>query len=816
MGGFFYFCLVFTRLCLVWILLGLSVEIQAQTNIGGTINSYDTLVSPPISNICGDTVSVAQLSTYASGDLLCFYLPVDASFDTSFSASFGDSLSLNNAGRLAVAYVNAVLGSSLILDRKLPYAFPAGTMVIKVPEYGYANVSNTISAPVFQNGMGGVVAMKARRLRLSADIDLSEKGFAGGFSSRYMGVGCGTMGYRYPANNNGGAPKGAGIAFVPSNMANGRGKALNGGGGGNNHNAGGGGGSNFGKGGKGGNEWSGCSPIAANGGIGGQALGALNDRYFLGGGGGSGHNNVVGLSSEGGRGGGLLIIFCDSLENNGGRLITNGGDGKTMTGSGAEGAGGGGAAGTMLLAFQKIIGAINVEALGGDGGGVPGGSAGPGGGGSGGLILAPDPNVANYTNGSLQTSLSGGPGGTVSSGSAYGSTSGDPGAILQNLGIMYPQTQFGLLMAPGHLGRDTSICPGDSIILRAPGNLYAWWSDGTNADSLIVKSPGVYWLEVGVATCRARDSIEISFKSVPALDLGPDQSICRNDSVLLQSPYGNGNLWSTGDTSLSIYANSPGWYWLDFDNDTTCSVRDSIFIALDSSAQARVIDTSICQGDSFQVSYPSSASLTWDDGSSSISRYFSSAGIYWVKVQIPGSCERVDSLYLTVDPNVSDTSLISFEDTTICRTQNLELDLSFWKGNIRWFDNGTQKIRSFAQSGLYDISFEENCISGQDTFRLRVVDCDTCELYLPNAFSPNSDQLNNYFGPVSPCEPVSYKLILLDRWGEKVFESDRIDFKWDGHFKGLPAMQGIYVYDLIYRLPNQQEVRRQGFFHLRH
>jgi gliding motility-associated-like protein len=71
------------------------------------------------------------------------------------------------------------------------------------------------------------------------------------------------------------------------------------------------------------------------------------------------------------------------------------------------------------------------------------------------------------------------------------------------------------------------------------------------------------------------------------------------------------------------------------------------------------------------------------------------------------------------------------------------------------------------------------------------------EIYVPNAFSPNNDGINDYweiFGYKKAW--VFVKVEVFDRWGEKVFESTDVDFQWDGTYRGTPVSIGVYVYSL--------------------
>jgi gliding motility-associated-like protein len=83
-------------------------------------------------------------------------------------------------------------------------------------------------------------------------------------------------------------------------------------------------------------------------------------------------------------------------------------------------------------------------------------------------------------------------------------------------------------------------------------------------------------------------------------------------------------------------------------------------------------------------------------------------------------------------------------------------------------------------------------------------------LYVPNAFSPNGDGINDYFeiyGNKSSWKYVG--VMIFNRWGEKVFESNDIDFKWDGRFKNSLQEPNVYVYVLTVTFIDGYTIRNQ-------
>lgn len=76
--------------------------------------------------------------------------------------------------------------------------------------------------------------------------------------------------------------------------------------------------------------------------------------------------------------------------------------------------------------------------------------------------------------------------------------------------------------------------------------------------------------------------------------------------------------------------------------------------------------------------------------------------------------------------------------------------------------------------------------------------------FIPNAFSPNSDGLNESFKPVCRFvnhqgEVFGYQMEVYNRWGQLIFQSNDLINGWDGRYNEVPCAQGAYLYDIQYR-----------------
>ena len=129
-----------------------------------------------------------------------------------------------------------------------------------------------------------------------------------------------------------------------------------------------------------------------------------------------------------------------------------------------------------------------------------------------------------------------------------------------------------------HLGADTSLCPGERLILRNKdqrGNFS--WNDGSRDSILVVSEAGVYSLNSTIGNCSDTDDIQVSYAQVPALPLAYDSTICMGQSVELNGAIGENAtyLWSNMETTPVIQVNEAGKYTIQI--QTQCFLQEIDF-----------------------------------------------------------------------------------------------------------------------------------------------------------------------------------------------------------------------------------------------
>ena len=83
--------------------------------------------------------------------------------------------------------------------------------------------------------------------------------------------------------------------------------------------------------------------------------------------------------------------------------------------------------------------------------------------------------------------------------------------------------------------------------------------------------------------------------------------------------------------------------------------------------------------------------------------------------------------------------------------------------------------------------------TASDTVTITVIP--TYPVFIPNVFTPQANGSNDFFQVFGEKQTWAFFAIqIFDRWGEKVYDSNDMNFTWDGTFKGKLLPSGVYVY----------------------
>lgn len=146
------------------------------------------------------------------------------------------------------------------------------------------------------------------------------------------------------------------------------------------------------------------------------------------------------------------------------------------------------------------------------------------------------------------------------------------------------------------------------------------------------------------------------------------------------------------------------------------------------------------------------------------------------------------------------------QDTTLCLLEILEYDVSFWNSTYLWQDKDKKPEYTIKGPGTYFVTITNICGQASDTINIAYGKYN-CRLYLPNAFSPNKDLLNEYYKPIT-YDVDEYTMEIFNRWGELIYKGDQNSLGWDGTFQGVESPTDVYLVTVNYSYKFKDKKRR--------
>lgn len=373
---------------------------------------------------------------------------------------------------------------------------------------------------------------------------------------------------------------------------------------------------------------------------------------------------------------------------------------------------------------------------------------------------------------------------------------------------------------------DTLICSIDTLLLKTnPANTYVWSPDYM-ISSLTAKSPlvspdvpSVYYTTLtDVFGCVNHDSVVIDVKLFVTIDAGNDTTICRTDTFHLRTVSDALSYqWSPPTFLNNTRDKNPIATPLDtfityrvVGNIGKCQSRDSVRIRTVPYPVITVSpDQRICYGDSALLHASGGDNYTWSPATF-LNSIHSTDPIsvkptddiqYTVAVTESRGCPKpvFASTWVRVRPPVrAETGL---HDTSIVIGQALQMnagggDRYLWSPT-RWLSdiNSPTAIATPQDSIVYKLTvtqLPENCI-GYDSVKIRVYLLPP-SFYVPTAFSPNGDGVNDELKPIALGMKSLKYFKIYNRLGNLVFQTTQLNKGWDGVYKGNPQDPAAYVW----------------------
>ena len=371
---------------------------------------------------------------------------------------------------------------------------------------------------------------------------------------------------------------------------------------------------------------------------------------------------------------------------------------------------------------------------------------------------------------------------------------------------------------------DTLMCSIDTMQLNAVGTGNFLWTPNYNINSQVIPNPLVspqvptryYVTLTDQFGCKKSDSVFVNVKFVVTLDAGPDTSICLTDPVRL-NPTSDAlhYIWTpaaglSSDTAkypIATIGSTTTFYVIA--NIGKCQSMDSVKIKVAPYPGANAgADTSICFGDSAMLQATGGSIYSWSPvfflNNSKIANPVSKPNRtiqYIVTVRDTLGCPKPvsDTVLVKVYPKIIADA--GPRDTSIVLGQPLQLSGS--GGQFYLWSPGTAlnnpAIKNPVAVNLsQDINYVLKAYTSAGCFAYDTISVTVFKvkagLYVPNAFTPNSDGLNDVFRPI----PIGMKAItrfeVYNRWGQLMFSTTQQLKGWDGKYKGVPQDPAVYVW----------------------
>ena len=385
---------------------------------------------------------------------------------------------------------------------------------------------------------------------------------------------------------------------------------------------------------------------------------------------------------------------------------------------------------------------------------------------------------------------------------------------------------------------EDTICQGASVnftdLSSQNPNSWSWtFNTGTPSTSTLQNPMGVIFNTAGthnitlvVSDGSSNDTITKQIYVAPQISasISGKNEICLGDATTLTAaPNGNNYLWTTTETTQNI-TKSPlaTTTYKVYVNNVACIDSAEYTVAVnplpDVSATTTLTRCDMNSGSATAMGNLGTPGYTyaWSNGSSDATATDLGVGNYTVTVTDSKNCTATTSVSVSMYPNPTAT-VSPYPVGSVRVGESIQLSASGGQ-NYSWspetFLSCTNCANPLSTPIVEEIKYCVEVIDNNgcsDTACTTILVDTTCSaIFVPNAFSPNDDTNNDDIGITNICPFNKVRFAIFNRWGEKVFETNDPNIRWDGTYKGQPQPISTYYYYLDVELINGRQVVRRG------
>ncbi|WP_343634473.1 choice-of-anchor L domain-containing protein [Fluviicola sp.] len=357
-------------------------------------------------------------------------------------------------------------------------------------------------------------------------------------------------------------------------------------------------------------------------------------------------------------------------------------------------------------------------------------------------------------------------------------------------------------------GSPQTVCQGLPVTLNGSGAQSYAWNNGVSNGVAFTPSATTTYTVTGTNAngCTNTDQVTITVNPLPNVDAGSPQAVCQGGSVTLNGYGAQSYTWNNGVTNgVSFVPGSTTTYTVTGTAANGCMGTDQVTITVNPLPNVNAgADQSICIGGTIILSGSGAQTYTWNNGvSNGVPFAPGSSQTYTVTGTDANGCVNTDQITVTIVP--MPTAVVSadvtegFPDLTVNFDNNsINASTYNWSFGNGWEIDltttaGTQYIYTSPGEYLVVLTAANGSCVDTDTVKIIVNPIPDPIIRIPNIFTPNGDHNNDTFF-ITATYVKSVKVVIVNRWGDKMCDYDNVNGYWDGVVRGDLASDGVYFF----------------------
>ncbi len=342
---------------------------------------------------------------------------------------------------------------------------------------------------------------------------------------------------------------------------------------------------------------------------------------------------------------------------------------------------------------------------------------------------------------------------------------------------------------------EAGICEGETFLvdLSATG-LEISWADSPTAGAIReLFEAGTYTATGGTGNCTGVGSITLSVAPRPTFDLGPDIEQCGSGPIALSANAADATIvWNTGQSTEQISVSESGYYEATA-SASGCTFVDGVNVLfLPGPVVSIEGEPTFCVGESTLLTASGADSYEWNNGANTPSIAMDLEGLIVVEgTDASTGCTGSASIRTTAQ---QPPRIVTAERFVKCAGRSILLNPTLLGANtLTWNDAIAARSIQVSEPGSYTAAASNQCGESRVTITVEDEECFQ-HIYIPNAFTPNGDGLNDLFR-VYGERIERFHMQIFDRWGSRVFETRDLNAAWNGSHQnsGYYCPAGIYT-----------------------